>query len=225
MPVWLMPGFLPLSRFLSKYSLKPLWLLNRPVLLITTGSSLVEFKSIVFALSSLWRCLTVRTSSAGWGCTPLPSPLWLEQKIEQWEWKEKEWWGGDYLGHLSCWLYVRIWSPDDLCLQSRLALSCFCSEREGQRESEKKERERLRLSGNPQPCTLKARVGMLCQKPTEQLWKLYLKTAVSGSMEQIRVFTLHWDFYPDILAELAMLREPRMNSCLWQLCLLAVRVS
>lgn len=54
---------------------------------------------------------------------------------------------------------VWIWCPDDLCLQSRLVLTVVSGERGAN----------LKLSGDPQPCNIKARAGTLCQKPTEQL--------------------------------------------------------
>lgn len=69
---------------------------------------------------------------------------------------------------LWCRLSVWIWRPDDLWLHSRLALTVVSGERGAN----------LKLSGDPQPCNIKARASTLCQKPTEQLSKPYLKTPV-----------------------------------------------
>ncbi|KAM7409092.1 hypothetical protein PAMA_002683 [Pampus argenteus] len=59
---------------------------------------------------------------------------------------------------------VWIWRPDDLRLQSRLALTVVSGERGTN----------LKMSGDPQSCNIKARAGTLCGKPTEQFIWPYL---------------------------------------------------
>lgn len=133
MPVWLMSGPLPIFTFLSVYRLTPRWPLNRSILSITAGNSRVELMHIDFHTENapLCRWVTVTTSSAGWRFPPLPSLVWAKKLSSGGRKKKtKEWWGGDDQDQLWYWLTVWIWSPDDLCLQSRLALTVVSIERE-----------------------------------------------------------------------------------------------
>lgn len=83
---------------------------------------------------------------------------------------------------------VWIWRPDDLRLQSRLALTVVSGERGAN----------LKLSGDPQPCDRKARAGTPCQKPTEQSSDPYLEDssvkihrADKGVYIQLRFLSRH----------------------------------
>ena len=98
---------------------------------------------------------------------------------------------------------VWIWRPDDLCLQGRLALTVVSG----------KTGANLKLSGDPQPCNIKARAGTLCQEnPQSSSSGLISRLQCKDPRSRLECLHSGWDFYPDIPAELGMLWEPRVDS-------------
>lgn len=145
-----------------EYSLTPLWLLNRSILWIYSMDycwvcpSWIDAHRILLLFTANTpprRWVTVKTSSCRIETSSYAFTVATRaQKKSSRGWK-KEWWGKDNLGELWCWLSVWIWSPDDLCLQSRLALTVVSVVRARVRACmwawEREREAQLRLSGNP----------------------------------------------------------------------------
>lgn len=162
MPEGFMSGFLPISTSFSEYSLTPLWLLNRSILWIYSMDycwvcpSWIDAHRILLLFTANTpqrRWVTVKTSSCRIETSSYAFTVATRAQKKAVGGGKKEWWGKDNRGELWCWLSVWIWSPDDLCLQSRLALTVVSVVHARVRACmwawEREREAQLRLSGNP----------------------------------------------------------------------------